>query len=55
MDPIQALIDLMDALTAEEPDGAAEAADALAGWIAKGGFLPKVEHLGGVTYRIVRP
>jgi hypothetical protein len=51
MDPTQCLRDLLGAITCNDRDSAADAAEELATWIRKGGFLPEVELLGPADLR----
>lgn len=42
MDPTQALIDLLVSITREDRDGTLDNLEALAGWIQRQGFFPRV-------------
>lgn len=48
MDPVECLARFDNGLIARDKEAVAEAADALIGWIEKGGFLPSLE--GWRTY-----
>ena len=51
MDPTETLRDLLAAIACNDRETAADAAENLAEWIRKGGFLPTIEILGPADLR----